>query len=159
MKLTINPILFRSFLKTTADAVEFQLVIDKLSDELFKSNLSPEEILTAETAYDKAVAIRMLAQEYKIDLRDKSLLQKFLAEIYNAITTLPVVEMTIAVTPKRTLIRNIHDWFYSNYKKAVLINPVIDQSIIGGSIIRFDGKYKDYSLKQQTALFLETEIN
>lgn len=59
---------------------------------------------------------------------------------------LGVVKITIAVPLTIGLLNSIDDFFVKRLKKKFLFDISVDEKIIGGIRIIFDGKYADYSV-------------
>ncbi|HVF69456.1 MAG TPA: F0F1 ATP synthase subunit delta [Xanthomonadales bacterium] len=125
------------------------LLFEKLNGELFKESFTLDGFLTTETSFELTHAILNLLEENKINKSDRDGLQSFFTQIQEQISTLPVIHLMLAFYPKDKTIRAIHDWFYDNYKKTVLLDITVDRTLIGGSVVSFKGRANDYSLKNR----------
>jgi F0F1-type ATP synthase delta subunit len=144
----INPLVFYTFIKTRDEAITFQEKLKLVSTDLFKGDKKIEEAIAARLPYGKIVMIQTIAEKYTIDQNNTSDMQELFLRINEAIDTLPLAHLIIAIDPSVQTIHAIHQWFYRTLKKATVIDIDVDPSLIGGSIISFNGKLRDYSLKR-----------
>lgn len=142
------------FLKTTGDAAAMQHILERLSDGLYRTDVSTEESLRKALPYEQAIIINQLAAKYGVNVDDKAKIQEFFLKVREAINALPVVQITLAIEPNATLVSVIHDWFFRTYHKLVILDIIINPAIVAGGIISVNGKYCDYSLGKQTAQLL-----
>lgn len=144
----INVSFLQKYLVTISDARDFQLVLQNLCDKFFETEERSAVILKKEAPYSLAEFLTKVASEYKVNMEDKTQVQLFLRQLDKAISEMTVVSLTLAIDPKETFIKAMQDWFMQQYKKLVLLDISVDQSIIAGSIIQIHGKYHDYSLRK-----------
>lgn len=135
------------YLRTKKDAQELCLIIQKIIDGAFNQNFSIEKMSSKEIPYELKKLIEKLMSESDIKADDKNGQLKFFKQLKEEILVIPVIHMIFAFYPKQDLIASIQDWFYLNYKKTVLLEISIDETIIGGMIISSEGRANDYSLK------------
>jgi len=148
MTYPLDQTIMRKYLRTKDDANDFYIVLDHLTNNLFAPETTVDQMLLEQASYQKTTLFKQLAKTARVNLQDKTQLQLFLNEVKNFLTTLPVVTLTVAIEPKEVMITAIHDWFSRNYKTLVLLDIMIDSTIIGGTLVRFNGHYADYSLKK-----------
>ncbi|CAN5323415.1 hypothetical protein BH10PAT1_BH10PAT1_1840 [soil metagenome] len=74
---------------------------------------------------------------------------KVLKEIRLEMNQIKFAEIILAKDPSNEFISKISDWLTKLQNRRIAINIKIDQSIIGGAIISFEGKYFDGSLKNK----------
>lgn len=140
-----------TFLKTTKDAADLEHILEQVSDGLYRTDTSTQELLRKLLPYEQAIVINKLAVQYGLQIDDKAKVQEFFTKIRAAITALPVVQMTLAMHPNVSLVTIIHEWFYRTYHKHVLLDIIVNPNIVAGSIISISGKYYDFSLGKKTA--------
>jgi len=146
---TINPNSLQAYIRTTEDATNFLSILGTLSNEVFKKNTTLEDILEHEVSYQKGLTIKKIAATHNVDLQNRTEIPTFITKLTETITTLPTVHLTLAFAPRRQLITVISQWFIVNFQQVVLLDIKVDPSIMGGSIVEFNGKRQDYSLKKQ----------
>ncbi len=136
------------YLVTKNEVNKLLLLLRQLTSELFKQGFDLDTYLANETSYELAQGIKNLLKENQLSPNaEKSILQNFFLKIQEPISSLPVVHIILAFSPKVGLVKFIHDWFYQNFKKTVTLDISVDESLIGGGVISFNGKANDYSLK------------
>lgn len=149
MNQNINLLRLHPYLRTKNDANEVMVVLEKLKDELFKETFTLSDVLTQNVPHEFAAGIQNLITELGINDKDRNSLQSFFTMIIENISSLPVVHIMLSVSPKAKLLEEIHEWFYQNFQKTVLLDISIDPGIIGGCTISFKGRANDYSLKNR----------
>ena len=71
-----------------------------------------------------------------------------LDKLRQAALDLPVVRLTLALTPPGNWILEIRNWVIKALGKPVVLDMAVDKSILGGAIVENAGKYGDYSLRK-----------
>ena len=71
-----------------------------------------------------------------------------LDKLRQAALDLPVVRLTLALTPPGNWILEIRNWVIKAMGKAVVLDMAVDKSILGGAIVENGGKYGEYSLRK-----------
>lgn len=138
----------RNYLHTTVDAHELQILLRSFSEQLFQSSDKTEDIFTKQLPYDIASFLSKLLEQYHINKDDKMQIRVFITEVIAAINDLPIVSLTLARSPKKATIITVQEWFLRTYNKLILLDVTLDPELIAGSVIQFQGKYHDYSLKK-----------
>src|SRR3954453_20000923 len=98
------------YIKTTTDARELSFLLDRVADGLFKTDDSALEAVMKEVPYELGMAINKLATEEAVGMENKAGVQTFFVKLQEAINHIPVVTLTLAVTPKTGQISLIHEW-------------------------------------------------
>ncbi len=138
-----------SYLRTKNEATKLILLLEKLIDELFKEIFSLDKILASELTLELKIIIEKLIKESGIKTENKKEVQAFLAKLQEELSRLPVVHIILSISPKEQQVEIIHNWFYQNFQKTVLLDISIDPTIIGGGVISFNGRANDYSLRNK----------
>jgi len=137
-------------LKTTPDAEEFLLQLDNLLTKLFKIN--PDSL---EKNLKKIVSSKfaeLFKESFKINninQNDHSAIEKFLNSIKNQIQQLNILKLQLAFDPTEETIDTLFRWIAENYGSGIILDIHKDESILGGAIVTFNGKYKDLSLRKR----------
>lgn len=71
-----------------------------------------------------------------------------LDKLRQAALDLPVVRLTLALTPPGNWILEIRNWVIKAVGEVVVLDMAVDKSILGGAIVENAGKYGDYSLRK-----------
>jgi len=147
---TKNPLAIEitNVIKTKADALHFIYKIDEVISDLFNLKIHVEELLEKKLSYTQKQFIVSVAKDNNIALNDAVSFQKFLMKLKEYATSIPDVELSLSFDPSKEIIDSISDWFKTSIKMEVFLDITIDESIMGGVLIGFNGTYKDYSLKK-----------
>lgn len=137
------------FIKTKDEAQETIVLFEKMSDEIFKSNFELKQYLLDNTSNSFLDATLGAITDNNVKIEDKAALQKFLKNAAIEIENLPTAHIILAFPPKKILVTKIQQWFFDNIKSLVVIDISIDPDIIGASIVSFNGRANDYSLKNK----------
>ncbi len=149
MTETMNLIELSPYLQTTADAKLLSGLLTKLHESFFKKQQSPDAIWAKEIPATLSSSLQKLAAENNVSTSDPSSMQSFLVKVQESITALPQLELTLSIAPTKDFIKQITRTIARQSNKLVLIALKVDQSIIAGAQIGFQGRYKDYSLRKQ----------
>lgn len=147
-EVAIDLLPLKSYLHTTVDVRDVQIVLRTFSEKLFQTTDNSTEIFTKNLPYDIASYLLKLLDTYHVNKDDKMQVRVFLTEVINTVNDLPVVSLTLAQSPKKATIITVQDWFLRTYNKLMILDIAIDPELIAGSVIQFQGKYHDYSLKR-----------
>lgn len=61
-------------------------------------------------------------------------------------TKKPEVELTLAFNPSARQIDKIMEWFWDNFQQKVALKISVDEEVIAGACLAFDGRIWDYTL-------------
>jgi len=146
----LDLISFHPYLKTKEDVGKTVTMLDSLSDKLFRQDtLNPSETFASELPYSLSTIIEKLISEQNIDMQDKKNLQAFINQLKKDLSSLPILHIILAIEPNQKLIDQIHSWLYETIKKLIILDITVDETIIAGAAISFDGRANDYSLRNQ----------
>ena len=137
-------------LKTTQDAEEFLSQLDNLLAKLFKINPdSLDKSLEKIVSSKLAELLRESFKKNNINQNDHSAIESFLNSIKNQIQQLNILKLQLAFDPSDETINTVFNWVAENYGDGIILDIHRDESILGGAIIAFNGKYKDLSLRKR----------
>lgn len=138
-----------SLVKTKHDADELCGKLDELINAFYNIKTNIDKKMDEILSYETKENIVYLLRSKKISLRNIQSVQNFLIELKKNILALPVVTLHLAFEPKKESIDSFSTWITINLKQNVLIEYSVDQTLIAGSTIEWNGKYKDYSVKKK----------
>lgn len=81
-------------------------------------------------------------------------LGKFLSDIGKFLSDIDKVTLTLAFEPSFDFQKEIVLWLNKNLGRKVVAEFVVDDGIIGGLVIEYMGKYKDYSKASEVNMAL-----
>ena len=139
---------FLKSVKTTEEAQKLTLQIDNLLESLFYEGKEEFEKAVSAIRYDVSEIIK---EEFLRDEKynGKETIKDFLTKLKEKIQTLKILELNIAFDPSDKTIETIHDWVLNNIGEDYVLSVTVDKRLIGGAIVIYDGKYKDFSLKKK----------
>lgn len=147
--MTIDNTDIVELMKTKQEASDYITALGTCHDLLFNSKHNPETVLNDTFPYEKKGKLLSLLEKYHITKTDSHLVQQFLQLLKEEIQKLPVVTLSIAFEPNDHTIASISDFFMLRIKRVVLLEIIVNEKIIGGTIITYKGVYKDYSVKKK----------
>lgn len=123
-------------------------------DELLETVITVDDglriIANLETANrpSKKTSKKNTDSEYSLEI---------LSEFKSAFYKMPVVELTVGISPTRDLLSKIRDWFWENSGKKVVLKLRVEPEVIGGVKIVFNDHYKDLSIGTKLVDFFKKE--
>ena len=67
------------------------------------------------------------------------------------------IKLTIAFEPSYESIENIYNWVLEALDNSYILDIEVNESILGGAIVVFNGQYRDSSLKKTLREIFETK--
>ncbi|HEX7042319.1 MAG TPA: F0F1 ATP synthase subunit delta [Patescibacteria group bacterium] len=135
------------FFTTKAEAKDFSSRLSTLSQMLYKTDFQLESALMSVLGIQKKEAFLQLMRENSVNASKPEILETFINKLQSTITTLPSVSISLAFEPQIQTIKTVSNWLYLNLKKQILLDFSVDPTLIAGIQITYNGKFKDYSLK------------
>jgi F0F1-type ATP synthase delta subunit len=71
-----------------------------------------------------------------------------LEAITNGVNNLKIIKMEIPVEPSQAMIKKIHKWITEKTGAGKIMDLTVDENILGGARITYEGKYADCTLNQ-----------
>lgn len=133
-------------IKTTTDQNDFLHTLDLVAESLYKSNETAEEVIQRALPYEQYTMLIQLAMAQGTNMANKASVRDFLYALQQTLKSVPVVQIDLAIQPKIKLISLIHEWFFRNYNKMVILDIKVKPHVIAGAVISYNGKYYDNSL-------------
>lgn len=137
-----------SNIKTVDQANQLASEIDMLLDALFK---------TEDKAFEKALnsisdvhsqMLREALLKNNINSNNLSMTKEYLDGLKEEIKKLKGIKLSLAFEPSHDSIDNLFAWVIQNLGSAIVLDIAVDKRILGGTIIEFEGKYKNLSLRK-----------
>lgn len=135
-------------LKTTQEVDDLSLEIDSLTSSLFaETKMSLDKALSS-ISQTTAKKITEIFLKNNFDMASKDDVRGFLNTLKDLIKKFKVIKLTLAFEVTRKTIENIHGFVSENIGVGYILDIEVDESILAGATIMFDGKYKDFTLKK-----------
>ena len=135
------------FFTTKLQASDFSARLAAINEQIFNAGFKLEDSLTEQFGIEKKDKFLSLIRDQQISIDSTKSLKEFFEAIQKEVSQIPTLSMTVAFEPKKQTMKILSDWFLLNLKKQVVFDIKVDQKIIGGAIISFNGKYLDYSIR------------
>lgn len=135
------------FFLTKSQATDFATRLNIVADTMYTTNFNLGKALSSQFSVVKTDAFLKLMRENNVNSESITAVQDFLKKIQESLSNLPMISLTIAFEPSEEMLTILSQWFVSNVNKQVLFDIHIDSSIIAGTKITYNGKFKDYSIK------------
>lgn len=132
-----------SLARTSDEAELLRQELKLLSDALFQRTGTLEEVLAKKVRAKTADVVRKLTLS-KSDA-DK---EKFFEGAKKALSELKQLELAIPFEPREESIEKIWGWVVKNVGGGVVLNFRVDRTIGAGTILNFQGVYRNYSLSK-----------
>jgi F0F1-type ATP synthase delta subunit len=129
---------------TSKQAANIFDLIDSLKDSLFKSNMEEYKKILQ----DNAILVSYF-DESEVSSNNKEALLAYLDRTKEEIEKRPLVKLTLAISPEPPFLEKMYKWFLDTTGKQLLLDISIDQNILGGLLITYEGLYRDLSLKSK----------
>ncbi len=115
-------------------------------DELFDRIITVNDLEHFTAEVDQSIESMYDLMENNVNLKNHSELEERFSNIKERARKIPVLTIFTAVSLRHPEIAQIADWLKRNVKNKVLLNVVLDSSILGGAVLLYKGIYKDFSL-------------
>lgn len=79
-------------------------------------------------------------------------------KIRERLSDVKFLELTLAIQPTQKFIEKMTDWISKSSTLNIALSIKIDQSIIGGALIEFEGKYFDGSVRSKLERILKDYV-
>jgi F0F1-type ATP synthase delta subunit len=83
-----------------------------------------------------------------LDINNKDTFVSFFQTLKILIKKLKVIKLVLAFDPTRRTIERIHNFVKENIGIGYVLDIEVYHEVLGGAIVIFNGKYKDFTLKK-----------
>ena len=146
------------FFQTKQEANDLSNALANFSEEIYRSEFNAEKSLAKIFGVEKRDKFIRFLKINNINLEDKYNLKEFVDKIQKKISELPIVHLKIAFEPKESTLKQVSEWFLINLQKQIIIDVLIDKNILAGTIINYDGKHFDLSVKNRFSEIISETI-
>jgi len=146
-------------LKTTREVENFTSEIDNLKLTFFdcKGKSIKDGLCTISSGYAEKIA--QIFKKNNLDINDKDAFSSFLETLKGLIKKFKVVKLVLAFDPAEKTITRIHNFVKEIIGIGYILDIEVSRNVLGGAIVEFDGKYKDFSLRKKIEDTFKTKIN
>lgn len=143
----MNNLELTDFFTTKRQAADFEARLSEVEASLYEVDLNLENVLQEHFGIEKKDKFITLLRENKIPLDSNPAIKEFFNKIKEAISSMPEATITLAIEPNEEILKSIADWFLLNLDKQILIDAKIDQGLVAGATVDYQGKHFDSSIK------------
>ncbi len=137
-------------LATTHEANQYINALETLqSEEYLQTKVTFNQVLTTLLPYTLSEKLQRALQTSGILDKNQSEQQTYFEKLKEKIKSLPQVKLTLAFVPTQDFLQECCKDLSTILKQPVLIDLTIDQAIIAGAQISYNGKYIDATTKHQ----------
>ena len=135
-------------LKTVDEVNELSQELESLKSVLFKSEKMTFEKAMTTIRENSAKKIMEIFAKNKLDSSNKEDTRDFLETLKLLIQKFKIIKLILAFDPAYQTIEKIHDYISENIGIGYILDIEIDETVLGGSVVIFNGKYKDFTLRK-----------
>lgn len=124
--------------------------LDLLSQEidLLSASLYKDHGTSFETILEGSVRAKVSAEIKNALRKNQTKKSEFLKGLSAELKKLKVLKLALAIEPTEKSIGKIFGWVEVNVGKGVVLDISFDKELIAGTIISYQGEYRDYSVKK-----------
>lgn len=149
MNQTLNLLPLSPYLSTSYHMQELLAALEKLQTAHFQRKQHFLTTLEQEIPFPLSETLKQLATTHKVNFDDLVQTETFFNLIRQEIEKLPHLTLTVSISPTIFLIKEINQWLVTNLKQPMILDFIVDETIIGGAKIAFKGKLIDHTVKKQ----------
>lgn len=147
------------YLQTRSDLVALEEKLNILSDTFGKVTTNHEQVIKETLDFITFNKLNEDFQMLNLNLNSQEDFENYLELIQRKLTQLKVLKITTAIVPTKETVDEIFYWAQNALSKSILLDLNTDPTLIGGIIVEYQGKYKDYSFKKKLENFFSTNPN
>lgn len=135
-------------IKTIDQARSLNIEIDILIQDLFKIE---DNFFEKALNSISAITSQMLRDAFlkeNISFENKTMIKEYLIGLKEQLQNLKTIKLSVSFEPSLNSIDNIFSWVLKNQGTGIVLDIKTDKTILGGTTIEFEGRYKDFSLKK-----------
>jgi F0F1-type ATP synthase delta subunit len=92
--------------------------------------------------------IKQIFTKNNLDIDDNDTIAGFFETLKELLKKFKVIKLVLAFDPTRKTIENIHNFVKDSLGIGYVLDIEVQENILGGAIVMFEGKYNDFSLKK-----------
>jgi len=135
-------------LKTTQEVESFVSEIDTLMFEFYNTKGLLIHKALDSISFGTVGKIMQAFLKNNLDIYNKDTFVSFFQTLKILIKKLKVIKLVLAFDPTRITIEKIHNFVKENIGMGYILDIEVYHDVLGGAIVIFNGKYKDFTLKK-----------
>lgn len=123
--------------------------LEEIDKAFFTVHTDIDKTLETQLDYIKRDSIVSYFTKNGHDIHNPQLFHQFVQQVIIEAKHLPVLTIILSFSPNRSEIEEIIKWLYINTNKRFILEVQVNNAIVGGSILGYNGQYKDNSVKKR----------
>jgi len=128
--------------------------LDRLCEVLYQTDQSWEVKLNQCLSENQRDLLIKLLQEQEIKFDDLNSIEKALIQMKIYALNLPILTLYLAIDLPIKHLFGIANWFEFNIGERVLLDICVDELLLGGAVIYYQGVRRDFSLRSKYMYYM-----
>lgn len=120
--------------------------IEVLQNSLFTTHQTIYELTSIALSLPWSDLVVRMYHEQNLLESDKDGCRAILTTITKTVKAMEVLEIRVAYNITDADVRDIKNWLFYQLKRQILLNIIVDSSLVGGIVLYRNGTFKDYSV-------------
>ncbi len=129
--------------------------IDRLLKVLYVTDVEEEDKLDECFTGEQRRLVERVMEKLHLGWEKRELVESGLEELKERVTELKVVTLHVAINLEMNRWKRVAQWFRQTVNEKVLLEIVVDESLLGGVVILYEGRMKEFSLKNKLHRLVE----
>lgn len=145
-----------SLLHTKQEADNLTAGIDSLLSSLYKKDVDVKMLISKTIPASVSGSILDDLAKQNVALQNLEIIQTYFEDLKTKTESLKIFSLTIPFQPTYSFVKTLHQWVIENLPadrqgvgQGIVLNLQIDPTLRAGSIVEYEGIYRDYSIKKQ----------
>lgn len=133
-------------IRTKEELIFFLEEMDRVRELIFKDKeLSLSQKVEGKVSEEFKELIERLEKEGAIS-KSREQQSAFFEELEKNLKSLPEIKLEIAFLPSENFLERISQWLEKELGQKVILNLTTNPKVVGGAIIEYRGRWRDFSL-------------
>lgn len=97
-------------------------------------------------------------EEQGLEPEGDSAQKQFLEEIISELKKVPLVKITLAFEPDDSFTAKLNETISNQVNQKIFLDILVNHHIVGGVVLEYQGKFKDYSLEPRVDQYLKEAV-
>lgn len=144
---------------STQTVHEYMQAIEHTLQELYTTKAEPLQKIKKNLPHTLYQRLTHYQEKNGLDREDITATQNLLRDLQKFLQELPTLQLTLAIQPSQAVVEEIAEWLTIHAPTPLLLNIVVNPTLIGGATVGFKGKLYDFSLNTRIDTYLKTTVN
>ncbi|MDP2671055.1 MAG: F0F1 ATP synthase subunit delta [bacterium] len=146
-------------LNTQEDLINLVDELEALSRRVFQAGKLKEEVRTKFSPRLEEVFVVLRQEQARLSSSEDQ--ERFFRELVNSLLKVKIAKIVFAFTPSQEFLEKIKTLLEQRTKEKIVLDISIQEELIGGIQIEYNGLYRDYSVSTALENFFndKTQVN